>query len=286
MQKNIFENRLPEAKPADRLNPGLSQYMTPAWASSLIVNKFYPSLSENDFCVEPSCGQGSFLNAIPDNVPAIGIEVDPVLAQEARYLTGRVVHEADVLEFKFDRPVSHMIGNIPFHTKFLSDLLDKAKGEVVAGGTVGLILSCHMLQTSSNISLWSKDWSIDTHMMPRNIYPGLSKALCFSVFTKDKRQLFKGMALYLETEEINSLDREIKRIFVEQGKGSVWGRVIESALISLGGKGSLKQVYEFVEGRRPTKNPAWKQQIRKVIRSGLFVDLGGAVYAHPNFALG
>lgn len=50
---------------------------TPVFAAELIVEEFYPGLSEADAVLEPSCGFGAFLRAIPNAVPAIGVEIDP-----------------------------------------------------------------------------------------------------------------------------------------------------------------------------------------------------------------
>ena len=47
-----------------------------------------PGLSSSDLVVEPSCGAGAFLKAIPDEVPVVGIEIDPELAELARQNPG------------------------------------------------------------------------------------------------------------------------------------------------------------------------------------------------------
>lgn len=261
-----------------------SQYLSPAWFSSMVVEQFYPHLNAGDFVVEPTCGNGSFLNALPASVDAIGVEIDPQLADIARNNTNRTIYTGNALEHHYDRPVSHFIGNPPFTLSFLDAFLEKARNELVEGGTVGFILSCHLLQTSSNIARWSNDWSLNTSLIPRDIYQGLSKPLCFTIFTNDRLRRFVGMALYLETNDVNGLEKEIKSLFVDNGKGGVWARVIEQALIALGGKGSLSEIYSYVEPRKPSKTQFWKEQIRKVVRQGLFVDLGDGHYAHPNCA--
>jgi predicted RNA methylase len=67
------------------------QYPTPGWAAQAIVDRYFPWLGEADCVIEPSCGPGSFLAAIPVHVPALGVEIDPVLARAAQINTGREV---------------------------------------------------------------------------------------------------------------------------------------------------------------------------------------------------
>jgi len=43
------------------------------------------------------CGNGHFLMALPDHVPATGIELDPAWAEEARRNSGREVITGDAL---------------------------------------------------------------------------------------------------------------------------------------------------------------------------------------------
>ncbi|WP_223271135.1 hypothetical protein [Pseudomonas putida] len=55
----------------------LGQYPTPAWAAAAIVRKNFSHLSAKDFVLEPTCGPGRFLQAVPQYVPALGIEIEP-----------------------------------------------------------------------------------------------------------------------------------------------------------------------------------------------------------------
>ena len=54
-------------------------------SSELQANR---GLSSSDLVVEPSCGAGAFLKAIPDEVPVVGVKIDPELAEIARQNTG------------------------------------------------------------------------------------------------------------------------------------------------------------------------------------------------------
>ena len=66
----------------------LNQYFTPTWAAELLVKTFYGHLSHKDMVVEPACGDGRFLSAIPSHVPAVGVEIDADYAASAAQYTG------------------------------------------------------------------------------------------------------------------------------------------------------------------------------------------------------
>lgn len=62
----------------------LCQWFTPERLAEAIVRRYFGDLSERDVVLEPSCGPGAFLRAIPASTRAIGVEIDPALAEEAR----------------------------------------------------------------------------------------------------------------------------------------------------------------------------------------------------------
>lgn len=76
------------AAAAERSAAYLGQFPTPAWAAEALVRENLADLSSNDFVLEPTCGPGRFLAAVPAHVEAVGVEIDPVLAQQARTATG------------------------------------------------------------------------------------------------------------------------------------------------------------------------------------------------------
>lgn len=45
---------------------------------------------------------------------------------------------------------------------------------------------------------------------------------------------------------------------------ATWRAVVGQALALLDGEATLAQIYDFVAERRPTENPHWRQQVRKV----------------------
>ena len=44
----------------------------------------FPGLQKGHVVVEPTCGKGAFVKAVPDEVEVFGIEIDPALAETAR----------------------------------------------------------------------------------------------------------------------------------------------------------------------------------------------------------
>lgn len=255
-----------------------SQYPTPAWAAAAIVRKNFPTLSANDFVLEPTCGPGRFLQALPEFVPALGVEIDPHLAQIARDLTGRRVITGDFFEVKIEERPTLVLGNPPFETKFIDRLLDRSFDLLVDEGRCALILPCYALQTASRVCRYNERWSLEQEMIPRNIYSGLQCPLAFVTFTKDKQRLMVGFSLYQELAYLQTLSRDVQEA-MRQGPAT-WRSVVEDALDLFGGVADLKQIYEFVADRRPTANPNWKQQVRKVCQKSAR-HVGPARYAKP-----
>jgi adenine-specific DNA-methyltransferase len=82
------------------MNRDLNQFFTPSWAAELLVQRNFADLGPQDCVAEPSCGDGRFLMAIPPEVQAYGVEIDPAMAEEARRNSGRPVICDDFLRAK------------------------------------------------------------------------------------------------------------------------------------------------------------------------------------------
>ncbi|MGG2576079.1 class I SAM-dependent methyltransferase [Pseudomonas aeruginosa] len=256
----------------------LSQYPTPAWAAAAIARKNFPNLSANDFVLEPTCGPGRFLQALPEFVPAMGVEIDPHLAQMARDLTGRRVITGDFFEVKIEERPTLVLGNPPFETKFIDRLLDRSYELLVDEGRCALILPCFALQTASRVCRYNERWALEQEMIPRNIYTGLQCPLAFVTFTKDKQRLMVGFSLYQELAYLQSLPRDVQEA-MKQGPAT-WRSVVADAIDLFGGVADLKQIYEYVADRRPTANPNWREQVRKVCQKTAR-KVGTGRYAKP-----
>lgn len=258
----------------------LSQYMTPDWAAAACVERFLPDLGAGDLVFEPTCGRGAFLRAVPDHVPAVGMELDPVLAAHAAATTGRTVLVGDVLHAPLPAGITAMVGNPPFQVSFVNRLLARAHQVLPMEGRVGMLLPCFVFQTASNVEAMARDWSIEQTMLPRNLYPRLRHPLCFAVLTKDRRRHLVGFALFHELAAINRLQRRYREL-LREGRGSVWAAVVQAALEQLGVVATLAQIYAEVEGYRPTSNPWWQAKVRQVLQRS-FRRIGPGRWALPD----
>lgn len=241
------------------------QFPTPAWAAAALVREHLADLDHADFVLEPTCGTGRFLAAVPEHVPALGVEIDPVLAERARRLTGRRVITGSFLEVDVPVRPTVVLGNPPFETKLIEQILDKVHGMLVDDGRAMFVLPAYFFQTARRVVRYSERWSLSQQIVPRNLYHGLKHPLVFAAFTKDRRRVMVGFSLFHELAFLQEFPKSVRE---DLDAGPVtWPSVVRSALDEYGGEASLAQIYEFVAGRRPTSNPAWREQVRKVCRT-------------------
>lgn len=257
-------------------NRAMGQFFTPWWSAALLVQRWFPDLTRNDVVVEPTCGPGPFLRAIPAEVKAIGVEIDPVLAEAARHNTGREVITGDFTTVELPVMPTVILGNPPFMTCTIDRLLERCHELLPAGGRVGWVLPAYALQTPSRVVRYSEKWSLTTEMLPRTLFPGLQCPLTFTLFTKDRRSLLIGMGLYQEAHDVASMPKAVAEAL--RSSPTTWRAVVAYALAALGGRGSLAAIYRLIQPRRPTGNPFWKEQTRKVLRAE-FHRIGPAEYA-------
>lgn len=243
----------------------LDQYPTPAWAARCLWDEHFSDLGRNDVVWEPTCGPGRFLQAIPQHIQAYGCEIDPVLAQEARKLTGRTIVTGDFLKVRMPERPTAVIGNPPFQMAFVDRMLDRLHDELPEGGRVGLLLPAYAFQTAGRVVRYSERWSLQQQAIPRNIYPGLAKPLLFALFRKDARRLMVGFSLYHEAAFIQGLPKDVAQHMINGP--ATWQQVVFSAIDECGGEASLAQIYDYVCSRRPSANPAWKEQVRKICQA-------------------
>lgn len=261
-------------------NTELSQYFTPMWAAELLVKRHFADLGPKDCVWEPSCGDGRFLMAIPREVDAFGTEIDPVMADRARVNSGREVITGSLVDCELLRRPTAIIGNPPFELALVMQLLERAYEEMDYDGRMGLLLPVYMFQTADTVMDMAKRFSITQELLPRNLFQGMQKPLLFATFIKERtRTLLDGFFLYDELSAVLKLSKQYRYLFVgNESSASLWGEVVEKALITLGGQATLKAIYLEIEGKQPTSNPFWKAQVRKVLREK-FVVVGPAEYA-------
>lgn len=243
----------------------LHQWFTPRWVAEAILERHFAHLDLCDRVLEPACGPGAFLHAIPADVDAIGVEVDPVLAEQARAATGRPVITGDFLQVELPPGITHMVGNPPFDAALIHGFLTRAHQVLPEGGTAGLLLPAYVLQTSSKVVALSRRWSISSELMPRNIFPRLKLPLVFALFRKDPMRHLVGFFLYREAADVAALPRDVRAELATDGRGSVWRRAVRHAFQRLGRtRATPAELYAVVE--RPTENRFWREAVRRTLQ--------------------
>jgi site-specific DNA-methyltransferase (adenine-specific) len=241
------------------------QYLTPSWAAQLLVERHFAHLSSDDLVLEPSCGAGAFLSAIPDYVPAVGVEIDSELAARAIAATGRQVIVGDFRMVDLPLQPTVVIGNPPFRSDTVHEFLDRAWMLLPDEGRVGFILPCYTFQTSLTVERLAARWSLQQEMIPRDLFPRLSLPICFALLTKGPRRDMVSFSLYHELVAVKRLAARY-RALLAAGEGSVWAAVTRAAFEALGGAADLETLYREIEGIRPTTNKFWQAKVRQTVQ--------------------
>lgn len=243
----------------------LGQYPTPVWVAEALVERHFSRLDASDLVIEPSCGPGAFLQALPAHVPALGVEIDVAMAELARQHTGRQIILGDFRTVSLQVQPTLILGNPPFNLKLVDAFLERAFALLPSGGRVGFILPAFAFQTAGRVARYAEQWSLKQELIPRNIYPGLSLPLLFALFSKDQRRTMVGFALYKETVDMHNLAPEY-RTAAAQSYGPVWCELVSAALTQLGGEASIQDIYDEISRRKPTLTRFWKEKVRQTVR--------------------
>lgn len=264
-RESLFESPARQSQVGCR---NLQQFFTPEWAATALVEEFFGNLSADDLVLEPTCGRGAFLKAVPEHVRAVGVEIDPALAAEAESSSGRRVLCGDFRTIELPEMPTAIVGNPPFDVALFGQLLDRAKDWLPDSGRCGLIVSTHMVQTPNTVLRWNESWSLDQRILPRTLFPRAIRPLVFLMFTKDReRRMLGGFALYRESAEINALEKAAKLLLIH-GKPNrpCWRAVVEWGLKKLGGKAHVRELYDVIEPARPSENRWWQEKVRQTLQ--------------------
>ena len=243
-------------------NAALSQFFTPSWAADLLVTDALRGLG-GCAVLEPSCGDGSFLGAIPTDNDALGIEIDERMAEVARRSTGRQVLCGDYSTIDLgDRRFGAIVGNPPFTSPDIERLISRAHALLDEDGVLALILPAHIPASSDRISRWRERFSIEVQMLPRALFPRLRLPLAWTKMVKCRRRTLIGLLLFDEQQDVSSMPDRTRRSFKA---GATWRDVIGEALGSLGGQASLREIYAAVEPRRRSGNRHWRDKTRQIL---------------------
>lgn len=259
------------------------QFFTPLWAAERILQRFYPNLTERDVVIDPTCGDGRFLMALPRHVGGYGVEIDPRWSAAAQKNSGRPVLTGDFTEIELPCKPTLVIGNPPFKYDLLTAILERCYEFLDYEREAGFILPVYMFQTAATVRRFNEKWTLEPTLMPRNMFKGLENPLMFAKFRKDKRPVLINMFLYEETDALESLRKDFRQMFVGNGTRSsanLWRDCVELALTVAGGRASLSEIYDIMETNRPTDNGFWREQIRKVAGKW-FTRVDRGVYELP-----
>src|SRR5947209_11046063 len=107
------------------------QVWTPIDAAEALYRRFLGDLGNGSRIIEPTCGVGNLLRVIPATMQAVGIELDPGLAEAARRaIEDRpgwrvVVGDFAEVELPWSR-VEAIFGNPPWEKPLIDRLLEWA----------------------------------------------------------------------------------------------------------------------------------------------------------------
>lgn len=250
------------------LQKQLHQWFTPAWAAEAIVDEAFGWLGAEHRVVEPSCGDGAFLCALPKATEVIGVEIDPLQAARAARSSARQVIVGDFMTVPAEDlgRVHAILGNPPFQADIVAGFLRKSHEILEEGGQVGFVLPAFVFQSSAKVERMSEQFTVQQSMIPRNLFPRLSLPLVFATFTKERHRRLIGFMLYREAQEIRAIDKCWRdRVAKGREPGGVWLPVVREILASLGGSAELEQIYRAIQSLRPTANPHWQAKVRQVL---------------------
>lgn len=243
----------------------LSQWETPIWAARAIVSHALSDLAPGARVLEPSCGSGNIISALPAELEVVGVEIDPAMAAKARKNTSATIIEGDFRTV--DLPHDHydaIVGNPPFVLDVFDAMLARSVGLLDYGSSALFILPAYAFQTSSRVVRWNKDWTIAQDMLPRGLFPGIRLPLTLARFIRERNTKLHGFLLYHQSHEVESLDRVYREALANQKSG--WRAVVKIALEKLGGEAKIEDIYGIVAPKRPTATNHWREKIRQQLQ--------------------
>jgi len=258
----------------------LCQFFTPIWVAQALVERHFPSLDVCDMVLEPSCGPGAFLSAVPGITPAMGVEIDEGLAQRARESTGREIILGDFRTVAIPVTPTAIIGNPPFRAGVFDGFLDRSYELLPEGAKAGFILPTYFFQTAGRVCRYAERWSLSIELMPRNAFHARMRTpLLFALFQKNAARTLIGFVLYRECDDLHQMAKPYREL-LSSYEGPIWLAVCRMALRRLGGTASLKEIYGELERNRPTRTQWWREKIRQTLRvyEDVFKPRGGGEY--------
>lgn len=240
----------------------LDQWFTPCWAAEELAADVLAGMGDVAV-LEPSCGAGHFLSAIPPTNEAYGVDVDPVMAAHARRLTGREVIVGDFTRVGLpDVEFGVILGNPPFGSGLVDAFVRRCHDILPDEGRAAFILPAHLFSTTARVSPWSEMFSLDVRLIPRSLFPRISLSLVWARFTKTKDRTVSGLILFDRQQDVETMSRETRLRLHAPG---TWREAVHHALEALNGEATLKEIYLALEPRRPSGNRWWRDKCRQVL---------------------
>ncbi len=267
MQNDLFLTQK-RAEPAFRTpttDPALGQWFTPRWAAEVLAADALLGLGDVGV-VEPSCGDGAFLSAIPERHDAVGVEIDPRMAEAAAVATGRTVIVGDFATAEIAvRDLGLVVGNPPYSMPIIDSFVTRSHELLPEDGVCALLLPAHVLSTTSRVNRWNAMFAIEQRMVPRSLFPRISLPLVWTRFVKSRRRTMVGFMLFDEQTDVETMPASVRRAL---GRPGTWREAVGIAIHSLGGEATLKEIYRAIEPKRPSGNQWWKDKVRQT--AGLY----------------
>src|SRR3546814_3914212 len=129
------------------------------------------------FSVELRCGLFFFFK----QTPAYEMRISDWSSDCALPICGREVLLGDFRTIDLgQRKVEALVGNPPFEMDVIEGFLDRAHQILPDDGLVAMVLPAYAFQRPSRVSKWMDRFAIDGNMIPRTLFPGLSKPLVWA----------------------------------------------------------------------------------------------------------
>ncbi|AXK43970.1 methyltransferase domain-containing protein [Erythrobacter aureus] len=263
MQQDLFHAPAQIAEgDQQRGDPTLHQWFTPFWAAEMLTEDALSSLGRVGV-VEPSCGTGAFLAAVPAGLSAYGVDIDPEVARKAQAATGRPVIVGDFQSAELpDEDIGLVLGNPPFSSPVIDGFLDRSHEILPEDGVAAFILPAYVFSTASRVMSWNERFALDVKHIPRSLFGRISHPLVWAKFIKSRKRTMMGLLLFSEQQSVENMPKETRR---RLGGPGTWREAVHHALDALGGRASLREIYNAVEPRRPTANQFWRDKVRQTL---------------------
>lgn len=243
-------------------DPEHDQWFTPFWAAEELVDDALRGLGMVSI-LEPACGTGAFLTAIPQSYEAFGIDIDPKVIPAAMANSGREVIVGDYRTVDLaGREVQLVIGNPPFPMATVEGFMRRSYQLLPDGGMVAMILPAFAFQTPSRVAHWMDQFSIDVAMIPRTLFGRIKQALVWAKFVKNGHRRYHGLLLFAEQRDIEQMRPMFRDALARPG---TWREVVHRALEALGGEASLAAIYDLITPERRVSRH-WQPKVRQTLQ--------------------